>query len=167
MINCTFENGNIAKPGLRHITVPVIVYRQNEILLGLRGTKNGTPILESGKWGLLGGFFDRDETLVEAASREVMEESGWEIKTPQLFIINDSPNRPMEDRQNVDMIYIAEAILQTGTHDEEVKELRWFDIDNLPSDDQIAFDHALAIKLYKKHKSNPLELPIFGYSALE
>lgn len=167
MINCTFENGNVASPGLRHITVPVIVYRQNEILLGLRGTKNGKPILESGKWGLLGGFFDRDETLVEAARREVMEESGWEIKTPQLFIINDSPNRPMEDRQNVDLIFIAEATTQTGIHDEEVKALRWFDLDDLPPDDQIAFDHALAIKLYKQHKHKPLELPIYGYSGVE
>lgn len=163
MINCTFENGNIANPGLRHITVPVIVYRQNEILLGLRGTKNGKPILESGKWGLLGGFFDRDETLVEAAHREVMEESGWEIKTPQLFIINDSPNRPMEDRQNVDLIYIAEATLQSGTHDEEVKELRWFDLENLPPEDRIAFDHALAIKLYRKYKINPFMLPAYSY----
>lgn len=167
MISCTFEGGNIASPGLRHITVVVIVYREHKILLGLRGTKNGKPILEAGKWGPLGGFLDRDETMQECARREVMEESGWEIKTPQLFIINDSPNRPMEDRQNVDMIYIAEATIQSGTHDEEVKELRWFDLDNLPPDDHIAFDHALAIRLYKKHQITPLALPIFGYSALE
>ncbi len=167
MINCTFENGNVASPGLRHITVPVLVIKDNQVLLGMRGSKHGKPILEAGKWGLLGGFFDRDETLVKAARREVMEESGWTIKNPYLFVINDSPDRPMEDRQNVDMIFVAEADQQVGTHDEEVKELRWFDLDKLPPDDQIAFDHALALKLYKKHMINPLQLPIFGYGALE
>jgi ADP-ribose pyrophosphatase YjhB (NUDIX family) len=167
MISCTFENGNVASPGLRHITVPVIVYKSNQVLLGLRGSKNGKPILESGKWGLLGGFFDRDETLVDAAHREVMEESGWTIKEPYLFVINDSPDRPMEDRQNVDMIFVAEADQQISSHDEEVKELRWFDLDNLPPDDEIAFDHALTLKLYKKHCLNPLNLPIFGYGAVE
>lgn len=167
MISCTFENGNIATPGLRHITVPVIVTKANQVLLGLRGTKNGKPILESGKWGLLGGFFDRDETLLEAARREVMEESGWSIREPYLFAINDSPHRPMEDRQNVDMIYVADADQRLGGHDEEVKELRWFDLDMLPPDNEIAFDHALALKLYKKHLTTPLELPIFGYGAVE
>ena len=167
MIICTFENGNIASPGLRHITVPVIVIKDNQVLLGLRGTKNGKPILESGKWGLLGGFFDRDETLVDAARREVMEESGWTIKDPYLFVINDSSDRPMEDRQNVDLIYVAEAAEQVASHDEEVKELKWFDLNDLPPDNEIAFDHALALKLYKKHLSTPLNLPIFGYGAVE
>ena len=167
MITCTFENGNVASPGLRHITVPVIVVKDGKVLLGLRGTKNGKLILESGKWGLLGGFMDRDETLVEAAKREVREESGWEIKGAYLFIINDNPNRPKEDRQNVDMIFVAEADMQIGQHDEEVKKLQWFDIDSLPVDEDIAFDHALALKMYRQHLANPMQLPIFGYGALQ
>ena len=167
MITCTFENGNVASSGLRHIAVSVIVVNGHQVLLGMRGTNDGKPILESGKWGLLGGFFDRDETLIDAANREVMEESGWTIKDPYLFVVNDSPDRPMEDRQNVDIIFVAEADQQIGTHDEEVRELHWFDLDKLPLDDQIAFDHSLALKLYKKHLRKPLHLPIFGYGALE
>lgn len=77
MITCTFENNN--KTSLRHIAVNAIVVKNNQTLLGKRGTFNGKPILESGKWGLLGGFFNRDENLIQAVKREVMEESGWEI----------------------------------------------------------------------------------------
>lgn len=167
MITCTFENGNLASPGLRHITVPVIVYRDRQVLLGRRGTKNGKPISEFGKWGLLGGFFDRDETLIEAARREVMEESGWQVSTLTLFIINDYPHRPQEDRQNVDIIYLAQAEKQVSQPDEEVSELCWFELDRLPADAEIAFDHALALKLYRQHLDSPLQLPIFGYSALK
>lgn len=168
MITCTFENGNIANPGTRHVTSSnIILNDKNQVLLCLRGTKNGVPILESGKWGLLGGFVDRDETIEESVRREVMEESGWIVGDMYLLCINDNPNRPKEDRQNIDFIYVAKTVSQKQVKDEEVRELRWFDLDKLPSDDQIAFDHSLALKLYKKHTSNPLQLPIFGYGALE
>ena len=62
-------------------------------------------------------------------------------------------NRPKEDRQNVDIIFIANAVKQTGKSDEEVSHLKWFDLDKLPSKEEIAFDHGDnfgAIKKYLK-----------------
>lgn len=160
MITCSFENGN--KTSLRHVTVNAIVVKNNQVLFGKRGTFNGKPILESGKWGLLGGFFGRDENLVEAVKREVMEESGWEIDNLKLFRINDNPNRPKEDRQNVDIIFIANAVKQIKTSDEEVSKLQWFDLDKLPAKEEIAFDHGDAIELYKKYLKENFPLPILG-----
>jgi 8-oxo-dGTP diphosphatase len=157
MITCTFENGD--KTFLRHLTVNAIVIKNNQVLLGKRGTFNGKPILESGKWGLLGGFFGRDEKLISAVKREVMEESGWEIDNLKLFRINDNPNRPMEDRQNVDMIFIANAVKQTGKSDEEVSRLQWFDLDQIP---EMAFDHGDSVELYKKYLKENFPLPVFG-----
>lgn len=162
MITCTFENGIVASPGIRHITTSNIILKNNQVIMCLRGTKNGQPILESGKWGLLGGFMDRDETLVESVKREVMEESGWEIEDLQLFRINDNPNRPKEDRQNVDFIFIAQATKQIGHYDEEVRQLKWFDLDDLPTAAQIAFDHGENLELYIKHLTSPRVLPILG-----
>ncbi len=159
MITCSFENGN--KTSLRHVTVNAIVVKNDKILFGKRGTFNGKPILESGKWGLFGGFFGRDENLIEAVKREVMEESGWEIDNLKLFRINDNPNRPKEDRQNVDIIFIANAVKQIKTSDEEVSKLQWFDLDKLPPKDEIAFDHGDAIELYKKYLKENFPLPIF------
>lgn len=160
MITCTFENNN--KTSLRHVTVNAIVIKNNQVLLGKRGTSNGKPILESGKWGLLGGFFGRDENLIQAVKREVLEESGWEISDLKLFRINDNPNRPKEDRQNVDMIFIAKAVKQTGVSDEEVSRLQWFDFDKLPAKEEIAFDHGDAIELYKKYLREKFPLPVLG-----
>ena len=162
MITCTFENGNVASPGLRHITVGVILVKDNQVILGLRGSLKGKLMLESGKWALLGGFFDRNESLFEAAKREVMEESGWEIKNLMLFRINDRPDRPHEDRQNVDIIFTAEAVKQTGRFDEEVRELKWFPLDKLPPPDQIAFDHGQDLELYKNYLQKGGQVPIIG-----
>ncbi len=162
MITCTFENGNIASPGLRHVTVNTIVIKDGQILLGLRAPVKGLDMPEVGKWALIGGYFDRDETLVEAVKREVLEESGWEIGDTLLFRVNDSPNRPMEDRQNVDMIFLANAVKQMGNSDKEVAQLKWFPLDSLPPRDQIAFDHGDSIELYLKHLGDPRQLPILG-----
>lgn len=136
--------------------------KDNRVLLGKRGTLNGKPISESGKWGLLGGFFDRDENLVQAVGREVMEESGWEIDDIKFFRINDNPKRPKEDRQNVDFIFLAKGIKQVGTSDEEVRELKWFDLDRLPPEETIAFDHGENLKLYINYLENKHTLPLFG-----
>lgn len=157
MITCKFEDGGSAF--LRHVTVNTMVIKDGKILLGLRGTLNGKPIDESGKWGLLGGFFNHKENLKTAATREVMEESGWEINNLKFFRINDNPNRPHEDRQNVDMIFVADAVKQTGKSDEEVTRLQWFDLDKIP---EMAFDHGDSVELYKRYLKEKFSLPIFG-----
>lgn len=160
MITCTFENKT--STSLRHVTVNAIVVKNNEVLLGKRGTFKGKPILETGKWALLGGFFSRDENLTECIKREVMEESGWEINDLKLLRINDRPNRPMEDRQNVDVIFIAQAVKHTGDSDEEVKELRWFPLDKLPPKESIAFDHGEDLELYLRFLKEKFNLPLVG-----
>lgn len=161
MITCQFEDGN-KTTNLRHLTVNAIVTKDNKVLLGKRGTFNGKPLIESGKWTLLGGFFARDENLKEAVAREAKEESGWKITDIELFRINDNPNRPHEDRQNVDLIFIAKAEQKIAGNDEEVTELQWFDLNDLPPNEQIAFDHAENLELYKKFLQEKFKLPLMG-----
>lgn len=162
MITCTFENGNIASPGLRHVTVNAIVIKGDQVLMGLRAPVKGLTMLESGKWALLGGFFGFGENLEAAVKREVMEESGWEITNLRLFRINDNPGRPKEDRQNVDMIFLADAVSQVGVSDAEVSRLKWFPLAALPNSDQIAFDHGEDLALYRRYLASPHALPIMG-----
>lgn len=141
MINCFYENGD--KANLRHVVVNVIIVKDKKILLGRRGTYKGTPLSEYGKWALIGGYLDRDETFIEGAQREVKEEVGWEIDNLRLFLLNDNPNRKMEDNQNIDVIFVADAVKQISEFktNEEVSELEWFDSKKLPSNNEIAFDH--------------------------
>lgn len=162
MITCYFESNNKAVGGLRHVTMNALVIHENKILLGKRGMVNGKKMTEFGKWGLLGGFFGRDETLVQAVRREVFEESGCEIDNITLFRINDDPYRIKEDRQNVDFIFIARFVKQIPKQDEEVLELKWFSLNNLPPGEEIAFDHGESIFLYRDYLRKPhTNLPLF------
>ena len=153
MITCTFENGN--QNSLRHVTVGCLVVKDGEILLG----KRAEGLLEAGKWCLLGGYANRDETTAETGIRESMEESGWVVENLRLLRINDNPNRPHEDRQNIDFIYIADAVEKTGEPDWESAEVRWFPLDGLPPSGDIAFDHEDSIQLYRKYLAEEFPLP--------
>ena len=151
MITCAFEDGGTAT--LRHVTVGGIIIKDGRVLLGKRGTRNGKKMLESGKWGLLGGFMERDETLEQALAREVKEESGYEIENLKLLRVNSNPDRPAEDRQNVDVIFVVDAKEKHGQSDEEVTHLQWFSLNDLPPKEMIAFDHADSLEMYKLQTS--------------
>jgi 8-oxo-dGTP diphosphatase len=156
MIDCKFENGN--KANLRHGVVDTIVIKDGKILLALRG--DGVP--EPGTWCLPGGYMDRDETTAQAAAREVLEETGWKVKNMKLFRIADNPDRVGEDRQNIGFVYLAEAEAEVGTKDWETAEVRWFDLDNLPPENLLTYDHGHNIQLYKKYIRSPFDLPYIG-----
>jgi len=156
MITCNFEDGNEAL--LRHLVVDTLVLKDNKILMVKRTGK----LLEGGKWGLVGGFVDRDETSAQAAAREVMEETGWEVKDLVLLKINDSPNRPKEDRQNIAFVYFCTATNKVGDADWESDEQRWFEWNDLPDKADIAFDHSDNIELYKKYIKKTFTLPVMG-----
>lgn len=156
MITCTFEKGYNAK--LRHVVVHAIVEKDGRILL----EKRTGDILETGKWGLPGGFLDRDETLGEGTLRELKEETGWEGKIISLFRINSLPGRPHEDRQNVAFDFIITPIRQISLPDHESSRVEWIAIDKLFPLDSFAFDHGETIGLYLKYRKNPFNLPILN-----
>jgi ADP-ribose pyrophosphatase YjhB (NUDIX family) len=157
MLTCKFEDGNEAS--LRHVTVDVLLFNQEEKLLLVKRTGK---LLEGGKWGLVGGFVDRDESLSEAAVREAMEESGYVVESLKLLTIRDNPDRPKEDRQNISFVFIGLAGNKNGDSDWEVDDQKWFDLNNLPPETEIAFDHFQNIELYKKYIEKKVNLPVLN-----
>jgi len=143
MLTCTFENGSQAS--LRHVTVDAILIRDEKVLL----VRRAEGMLEGGKWALCGGYVERDETLREALAREVLEESGYNIKNIKLLTIRDNPDRPHEDRQNISFVFACEAGEKIGESDAEVSEQKWFELSQLPEDSQIAFDHKENLEVFK------------------
>lgn len=159
MISCTFENGVKADPGLRHVTVGALAYNQkNEVLLVFRSEKYSRP----NTWTIPGGFLDRDKTTEEAVLKELREETGLSGTVKALFHINDNPDRPKEDRQNVDFIYLVEVQEGTFSHDDEITHVKWFDKADLPTDEEFAFDHRDIILKYFEYRENPFQLPLVG-----
>lgn len=145
MINCIFEDGiSAGETGLRHVCADTIVLKDKQILLVKRVKK----LLEGNKWGIVGGYVNRNETVAEAAAREVMEETGYKVKNLKLLQIIDNPNRPNEDRQNIAFVYSCEALEKVGMADDESSEQKWFDLDKLPPPEEFAFDHYQDIQKY-------------------
>ncbi len=153
MIHCTFENGNAAS--LRHGVVDMLVTRGEEMLLVKRTKK----LSEGGKWALPGGYVERDETVAEAAAREILEETGWEVTEMQLFMINSNPDRPAEDRQNISFVFTCTATEKTGESDWESDEVKWFPFSELPAAEKLAFDHADYISRFLRQKAHPQPSP--------
>jgi 8-oxo-dGTP diphosphatase len=154
MITCIFEDGGKAK--LRHIVVHAIVEKDGCLLL----EKRAGPILESGKWCMPAGFFERDETLGECILRELKEETGWEGEIVSLFRINSNPNRPHEDRQNLAVEFIVKPIRKVGEKDLESSKVEWIPIDKLLPFDEYAFDHGETIRLYLEYRKKKFPLPL-------
>lgn len=157
MIKCTFENGG--KTSLRHVTVVALVKNsQGKILL----TKRAANLLRGGKYTIPGGFLDRDENASKGVIREITEETGLKVNKIVLFRVNDNPNRPKEDRQNVDFIFVAEVSEGELKKNAEVSAFKWIDEKTLPPDEDFAFDHRESILKYFKYLKEPFQLPIIG-----
>ena len=156
MITCEFEDGK--KGRLRHVTIGALsVNNRNEVLLVKRATPH-----RFGKYTIPGGFLERDEDTKSAVLRELKEETGYDGKIKFLFYFNDNPKRPKEDRQNVDVVYVVEVIGGNPTLNREASEIKWFSKENLPNDDDFAFDHRGTILKYFEYLEKPFNLPILN-----
>jgi len=156
MITCKFEDGGSAR--LRHVTVDALVINENESRILL--VKRSPKISQGNKWAIPGGFLDRGENIKEGIKREVIEETGHDTLSIELFKIVSHPGRKGEDRQNVDFIFIVKTIEAAGKTDWEVKELKWFGLDDLPSAEDFAFDHYEHIESYLNYKKQKYTLPL-------
>jgi 8-oxo-dGTP diphosphatase len=153
MINCTFENDRRAS--LRHVVVHAVVEKDGALLL----VRRAPHLLEGDKWGLPGGFLDRDESLSDGVLRELREETGWDGQVSALLRINSSPDRPGEDRQNVALDFVVTPLRRIGEPDEESSAVEWVPIDRLPPLHTLAFDHGDTVHLYLASRGKPAQAP--------
>lgn len=149
MITCIFENGSRAS--LRHVVVHALVERDGALLL----VRRAPHLSEGGKWGLPGGFLDRDERVADGVLRELREETGWAGVVQRLLRINSRPDRPREDRQNVAFEFIITPLKQVGEPDHESTAVEWVPLDRLPPLESLAFDHGDTIRLYLTTRGRP------------
>src|SRR5215467_2908722 len=153
VITCTFEDGGRA--GLRHVVLHAVVERNEHLLL----VRRAPHLSEGGKWGLPGGFLDRDETLAAGILRELREETGWEGRVLTLLRVNSRPDRPREDRQNVAFDFLVEPIEKRGEPDDESSDVQWIPMDHVRALD-LAFDHMETVRAYYNFQRRFLTAPI-------
>lgn len=93
----------------------------------------------AGSWAFPGGFLDMDETLDQAASRELMEETGLECQyLEQLFTFGKVDRDPRERVLSVGYYALVRSDFSDVTAASDAKEAEWFSLERLPA---LAFDH--------------------------
>lgn len=119
------------KPG---IGVGVMIIKDNKILLGLRNPdkeKASSELDGEGTWTMPGGKVKFMENLVDAAKRELEEETSLKATKIDFLCISDDMT---EKAHFVTVGFIVEEY--TGEiktmEPEEILEWKWFDLNDLP-----------------------------------
>jgi 8-oxo-dGTP diphosphatase len=110
------------------VAVAVLIAWEGGVLLGKRAIDPGL-----GRWSFPSGYVDRGEVLEEAARREVLEETGLDVRITGLVGVYSSAGNPV-----ILVAYAGELASGTLEPGPEVSELAPFPPDQLPT---MAFAH--------------------------
>lgn len=131
------------------VTVDIIIFTIIDEDLKILLIQRKAPPFE-GSWALPGGFVGMDESLDEAALRELREETNLSDVHLEQFYTFGEPKRDPRTR----VITVGYFTLISGDDVPELKaatdaqDIGWFSIHHLPS---LAFDHGLIIEHALKH----------------
>ena len=138
--NCTFIDWRNAKP-----CAGALVLRDGKVLLVKRGIE---PF--KGCWDIPGGFMESHETPEQAAIRELREETGlaitdlnYLIAVPDIY--GETPADGVEPDFTLNIYFTARAESGEPVADDDAAEVRWFPLDALPGDTELAFTHQRAV----------------------
>lgn len=110
---------------MKRLLTLCIVYQHPKVLLGMKKRGFG-----QGRWNGFGGKVLSEETIEEAAKREIREEVGIEVSRLEKVGIID-----FEFKGNPEIIEVhifrSEDFSGTPTESEEMKP-RWFHVDKIP-----------------------------------
>lgn len=119
-----------------------VIVRDNKVLMQKRSFG-----MWKGYWGLIGGKIDKGETIIHGAVREIMEESGLDVKQLHMLGIYDAKDRDPE-QHGIAIGFLCETNDAEPKMSSEATEMKWSGFDELP--EKIAFDHKLIIEDAKK-----------------
>ena len=121
----------------------IIEFPRNKILMIKRAT-----VVFKGYWALPGGKVDAGETVEQAVVREVIEETGLQIKIVRK--IGEYHESGVQDGIEYDYYPACFLVKPTGgkikRQEKEIEEIRLFDLKDIPR--RLAFAHSTMIRDY-------------------
>lgn len=119
------------------VTADIAVLRLEELPEILLIQRKDPPFQKL--WALPGGFMEMEESLEDAARRELMEETGIRAGELIRFDTYDRPGRDPRGR-TITQVFVMLWKEEMGKPraGSDASRLQWFDLSDLP---QLAFDH--------------------------
>jgi 8-oxo-dGTP diphosphatase len=137
-LNYTYE---YPRPAL---AADIAVLRKNGSVLEILLIQRKFPPYQ-GCWALPGGFMEIDETLEEAAVRELEEETGLKnVELRQLHAFSQVDRDPRTRVVTVVFYGVVPFENSFAISGDDAENAAWYDVDNLPP---LAFDHPSVMKL--------------------
>ena len=116
------------------------------MLLARRGNEP-----DKGKWDLPGGFLEEGEHPLVALRRELFEETGLQVEPLDFLGIWMDWYELDEDRQSTLNLYWTARVLGGEPQAaDDVSELGWFELDELPSREETAFHIADVLETWRQ-----------------
>lgn len=149
-----------ARPAL---TVDIVVFALDEDGLQVMLIERDLEPF-AGRWAIPGGFVRVDETLDEAARRELQEETGVrDIYLEQLYTFGEVDRDPRE--RVVTIAYYA--LVNLEGHDvkasTDARNAAWFALGDLP---ELAFDHDQIVELALQRLRGKVQYQPIGFELL-
>ena len=102
-----------------------------------------------GFWALPGGFVGMEETLLQACSRELSEETGLKNIVLKQFFTFDAIARDPRHRTVTTVFYSKINDIPPVFGGDDASGAEWFPVNSLP---EMAFDHAEIVRKFVKEK---------------
>src|SRR5215216_6850382 len=146
------------------VTVDVVIFTlQHHELHVLLVQRKRWP--HEGRWAIPGGFIQMDESLEQAARRELEEETGVrDIYLEQLYTFGDPKRDPRTRVISVAYIALVSADKQTLRASDESTDVRWFPLRRLPG--ALAFDHDTILATGLERLRSKLEYTTLAFQLL-
>lgn len=136
-----------------------VVYRFDGKTLQVLLVKRGNDPYK-GLWALPGGFLEENETLKEAALRELKEETGIVPRYTEELCSCSGVNRDPRGRV-ISVVYYSYVHNVEGEAGDDAADIQWFNIYELP---ELAFDHAQVLQKAVEQLRTTIKLsPYFFY----
>jgi 8-oxo-dGTP diphosphatase len=145
------------------LTVDCVVFGLDEVALQVLLIQRAAEPF-AGRWALPGGFVHLDETIDQAARRELREETGLEkVFLEQLCTIGDLGRDPRERVVTVAhyaLVRMSDHRVQAAT---DASNAAWFATDDLP---RLAFDHTAIVEQALRRLQGKVRYQPIGFELL-